>query len=153
DPFDRKRIRNFLRREVPDQAEALYQRVCEDEALEEMVSNPFSLQALAFINQARSKAAPRGGPNIPSTRPELTREFTEQLLAREAEDKQSDLLATIPGGLDTLRAFLAELAFRLQQRREGGTSVSIQSLADVVEKYPRARDLLWIARRVRVLGK
>jgi hypothetical protein len=149
DPFDRGRIRRFLRHNLPaEAADALYDRIVEDESLEEIVSNPFFLQALAYINAQ----AARGRYRIPTTRGELIRDFVETLLAREAEQKQHEDLVRA-GGRAVLTRFLGEVGFALQQRREGGTSARVDALGDVWARYPAWRELLRIARRARILGK
>jgi len=151
EPFDRDRIKTFLNRHVPNTADALYQRIIDDESLEELVSNPFFLQALAYINEPSSAGTP-SQPYIPATRGQLVREFAEALLIREAEEKQRESLDSA-GGLATLRHFLSDLAFALQERREEGTSTRTIALQDVWGKYQHWGKLLWIARRARIVGK
>lgn len=154
DRFDKKRILAFLKRHAPQIADELYKRILDDDALEELVSNPFLLQALAYINVPYADVDPRArGLWIPTTRGELLREFVEQLLQREAGMKQKKHLESIQGGLPTLRRFLAKLAFVLQERREGRTSAQTTSLQEIWSAEPEWKRLLWIARRARILGK
>src|SRR5262249_44638310 len=129
EPFDRWRIRTFLRRHVPEVADALYKRILDDDSLEEMVSNPFFLQALAYIYSSPPSAVGHREllVDVPRTRGELIRTFIETLLHREAEQKQREQLQSA-GGLETLKRFLGELAFHMQQRREGGTSAKTEAL-------------------------
>jgi hypothetical protein len=110
-----------------------------------LVSNPFFLQALAYINQG-----PLGDDLLaPTTRGELIRKFVDKLLDEDVKIKQEKYLSSIAGGLATLRSFLSELAFTLQQRREGGTSAQTESLQDVWQNYPQWEQLPWISRRAR----
>jgi hypothetical protein len=154
DPFDNKRISRFLHKHVPKIANTLFQRITDDESMSEIVSNPFFLQALAYINSPSTGAAVDiSPPNIPDTRGQLIRVFVETLLNREAQDKQLEHLNSIPGGIDTLRRFLAELAFHLQEGRQVGSSVRLDFLKDFSQPYPDWEKLLWIARRARILGK
>lgn len=154
DRFDKKRILAFLKRHAPQIADELHKRILDDEALEELVSNPFLLQALAYINipYAAIDSDDRA-LWIPTTRGDLLREFVEQLLQREAGIKQRKQLESIQGGLLTLRRFLSKLAFVLQERREGRTSAQTSSLEDIWSAEPEWKRLLWIARRARILGK
>ena len=131
-------------------AEALYKRITDDESLEEMVSNPFFLQALAYINTSNDEQTTI--QRIPLTRSELIRVFAETLIDREVR-KQESYLTNIHGGMETLSRFLSELGFSLQQRREGGTSIRTEALTDIWNRYPDWPGLLWIARRARLLGK
>jgi hypothetical protein len=149
DPFDRDRVIRFLQQHAPAVAETLYQRILDDPALEEMVGNPFYLQALAFINASARK----NELDVPPTRGDLIRKFVAKLLQREAELKQDEPLASIPGGSTRLRLFLQQLAFALKSRTKGGTSVRSEDLSDVLGQYPDAAQLLWIASRARILGK
>jgi predicted NACHT family NTPase len=154
DRFDRARISNFLKQHAPVVARDLYKRIIDDEALEELVSNPFFLQALAYINMVYP--ADTRAPNplwLPASRGELLKEFIEQLLEREAGIKQRKYLESVEGGLDTLRRFLSELAFTLQERKEGRTSAQTGSLYAIWQKYPQWQRLIWISRRARILGK
>jgi len=154
DPFDRKRIYSFLHQHVPHAAKILYRRIVEDESLEEMVSNPFFLQALAYINVPFQGAnGDSTVPWFPTTRGELLRVFVDTLLIREAQEKQKEQLSSIEGGLTTLRRFLSELGFVLQERRAGGTSVRTDTLDDIQRRYSDWPQLLWIAHRARILGK
>jgi NACHT domain len=154
DPFDHKRIYGFLHKHVPIVSNALYQHITDDESISEIVSNPFFLQALAYINSpSTGTTAPLTMPRIPDTRGELIRVFVETLLNREAQDKQREHLEAIPGGIDTLRRFLSELAFHLQEGRQVGSSVRLDFFQDLSQPYPDWEKLLWIARRARILGK
>jgi hypothetical protein len=150
DPFDQRRIRKFLYQNLnaPEVAEALYRRIQEEEALAEIASNPFFLQALTYINVSSSVDAIR----VPRTRGELIRLFVETLLGREAVLKQKEHLKRA-GGLEVLQRFLAELGYALQERPEEGTSARTESFADIWKRYPEWPLLLWIARRARLLGK
>lgn len=154
DRFDRYRIKLFLQKHAPGVANELYRRILDDETLEELVSNPFLLQALAYINLPGWEVSGRANELwIPATRSELLREFVEQLLTREAGIKQKKYLDSIDGGLVTLRRFLAKLGFVIQGRREGRTSARVSSLSDVWDSEPKWKELLWISRRARILGK
>jgi hypothetical protein len=149
DPFDRWRIRRFLERNLPlARAEGLYRRILEDESLEEIVSIPFFLQALAYINDPSHGKMWR----IPATRGELIRVFVDTLLQREAQEKQAEALDRA-GGREVLFRFLAYLGFILQQRREGGTSSQAGDLGELWRDHPAWKELLWIARRARILGR
>ncbi len=150
DRFDLNRIRAFLKMNAPSIAEELYQEILKDKALAELVSNPFFLQALTYVNLGSLR---EGKPLLPLTRGELIKLFAETLLKDDVGVKQKKYLASIRGGLSNLRRFLSELAFALQQRREGRTSAQPDSLWDVWEHYPQWKRLLWIARRARILGK
>ena len=150
DRFDLKRIRDFLWMNAPDIAEELYQEVLKDKDLEKLVSNPFFLQAWTYINLGSLR---QRKPLLPPTPGELIKLFAETMLTDDVVVKQKKLLAPVEGGLDTLRRFLAELAFSLQQRREGRTSARPDTLRDVWEHYPQWKRLLLIARRARILGK
>lgn len=152
DGFDRKRIRSFLNKHAPQIANELYRRILDDETLEELVSNPFLLQALAYINMPYSNAD-AAALWIPATRVELLKAFIDQLLEREAGVKQKKHLASVSGGLETLRSFLAKLAFALQERKDGRTSAHTASLEGIWRAQPDWKKLLWIARRARILGK
>lgn len=154
DKFDRERIKAFLLRHVPAVADALYRRIIEDEALEELVGNPFFLQALTYINAPHPDSSEAtSGIWVPATRGELLKEFVDQLIEREAGDKQRAYLDSVAGGLPTLRSFLSDLAFALQQRREGRTSAQTAELMHILEKYPSWPILLWVSRRARIVGK
>ena len=152
DPFDRARIRAFLELNAPEVADALYRRIEEDESLAEIVANPFFLQALVFINQPAGGAA-AAPPQIPESRGQLVSLFASRLIERETGVKQSDRLEAIEDGPARLRRFLSELAFTLQTRREGGTSVRTGDLGEVWERHPDWRALLQVATRARILGK
>ena len=147
DPFDKKRIQDFLELHVPHRADALWRRIAEDESLLELVGNPFQLQALAYLNRGDGPLV------IPRRRGELVRAFVTLRLELEAENKQQELLSWIDGGLPQVRHFLAELAFTLQQRRHGGTSVAVDTLIDLWECFPQWRRLLQVASRAQLLGK
>jgi hypothetical protein len=154
DKFDRNRIKSFVKKHAPSIADELYRRILDDESLEELVSNPFLLQALAYVNlPTPDDYSHLNQLWIPATRGELLREFVDQLLTREAGIKQKKYLDSIDGGLVTLRRFLAKLAFVIQGRREGRTSAKTSSLNEVWDTEPKWKELLWISRRARILGK
>ncbi len=148
--FDLKRIHAFLKMNAPDIAGELYREVLKDKALEKLVSNPFFLQAWTYINLGSLRPQK---PLLPPTPGELIKLFAKTLLTDDVGVKQKAYLASTTGGINTLRRFLSELAFALQQRREGRTSARPDSLRDVWEHYPQWKRLLWIARRARILGK
>lgn len=150
DPFDKKRIYAFLKGNAEDIADDLYQTIVQDEALEALVSNPFFLQALTYINLEYRAAGRQLW--IPATRGELIKEFAEKLL-ENIEAKQNKYLLQIAGGLTTLRAFLSEVGFALQKRKGGRTFARPESLQEVWAKYPQWKEMLWIAHRARILGK
>ncbi len=149
DPFDLRQILSFLKNNLPlEIADSLYERIVEDDSLQEIVSNPFFLQALVYINDPS-----RGNQwHIPKTRGELIRAFVETLLQYEAEEKQPEALKNV-GGRDVLFRFLADLGFVLQQRREGGTSAPTKDLDELWRRHPKWKELLRIARRARILGR
>ena len=149
DRFDRKRMRTYLQKCAPGIAEALYKEIVNDKALEDMVSNPFFLHALTDVNLAAQVSRPL----VLLTRGELLQRFAETLFTQDVEIKQAKHLASIDGGLATLRRFLSELAFALQERSDGRTSAHPDSLHDVWDHYPQWTQLLWIAHRARILGK
>jgi predicted NACHT family NTPase len=154
DRFDRGRIKSFLQKHAPHIAGELYRKILDDDALEDLVSNPFLLQALAYINLPDPEDYAYSNQLwIPATRGELLRVFVERLLTREAGIKQKKYLDSIDGGLVRLRSFLARLAFEIQGRREGRTSARVESLTQVWNTELKLKELLWIARRARILGK
>jgi hypothetical protein len=74
EPFDRHRIKKFLVQHVPVVADRLYDAIRRDEELEEIVSNPFFLQALAYIN-TEVRREPDGSRlvRLPGSRGQLVR--------------------------------------------------------------------------------
>jgi hypothetical protein len=151
-PFDRHRIRTYLHRTVPAHAKAIYDKIKTDSSLEQMVSNPFYLHALSFINEERTDRRDSDEPIVPLARTTLLSQFAEQLLQRETTAKQSQRVAAV-GGLEALRRFLADLAFRLKYSRNTGTSVTIEAVEEVLDKHPHAAELIDIAMRGGILGK
>lgn len=153
DPFDLARIRSFIELNAPLMSGELYRRISEDESLAEMVATPFFLQALVFINQQTGQGMAPSVPHIPESRGRLLKEFADRLIEREIELKQSERLEAIPQGIECLRGFLGALAFALHNRREKGTSIRSEDLADLWHVYPDWQRLLQVATRARILGK
>lgn len=149
DPFDKKKIQHYLQKNAPSIADTLYQSIEDNKALEELVSNPFFLQALTYINLSREEADKL---RLPPSRGELIAEFAEEMLVNEVE-KQKEVLGRIDGGMPTLRAFLSEVGFALQKRRSGRTSAPTESLVDIWDKYSQWKELLWAAQRAHILGE
>lgn len=148
DAFDRGRVRRYLHQHLPRAtARAIYQRIDGEESLYEIVSNPYFLHALTYINRGRF-----GSLCVPVTRGELMQLFVAHTLEREAQLKQQCELATA-GGLELLIRLLQEIAMALQLRQEGGTSVATESLDNLWARYPTWRTLLRVARRARILGR
>ncbi len=142
EPFDQKRIKQYLKNYLDsDLAEKLAKRIKKSETLTEILSNPFLLHAFTLLQDRYPSK------ELPATRGELIREYTEELLKLLEEHEQEEL-ALIYGGLPKLQIFLSELAFELQNE---GTSAHPDSLRHLWTHYPQWKQMISIGRRAFIL--